>query len=67
MRAEERIDRWGSDFLDIFYQFGFVVSPSKICIRLRKADLAQMVHHIRPREGFGEEDDFGMTGPHIAD
>ena len=37
------------------------VAPGEVGVGLREADLGQPVHHLRPREGLGQEDHVGMA------
>ena len=48
-------------------QLGLAVPPGEVGVGLGEADLGEALHHLRPGEGLGEEDDVGVLVLHLAD
>ena len=67
MRAEEFPDFGGRQLGEIVGELLLGVAPGEVGVGLREADLGQAVHHLRPREGFRQEDHVGMARAHIGD
>ncbi len=66
MRAEKILDLGGGQFDEIVGQFLLGVAPGEICIGLREADFRQAIHHLRPREGFRQENHIRVARAHVA-
>src|SRR5579883_2696147 len=63
IRPEIRTEEVGGagEFGEVVDQLLLRVAPGEVGVRLREAELGKAVHHLRPRESFGEEKHVGMT------
>ena len=52
---------------DVLDELLLRVAPGEVGVGLLEADLRELLHHLRPGEGLGEEDHVGMAIVHLAD
>jgi hypothetical protein len=57
----------GRELGEVRLQLLFRVAPGEVGVALREAQLREPVHHLRPGEGFGQEDRVGVLALHFAD
>ena len=67
IRAEIFLHGRVGHFGKVLRDLAFVIAPRKVVVRLRKAELREVIHDLRTREGFREKDQLRMLRLQRAD